>query len=125
MADLRIVLRGLARAPLFTLVAVLSLALGIGANTAIFSLLEQVMLRTLPVQDAHELVYLYSEGPWMGAVESDEQGGPSFSHPLFRGCFRHRVLLSRLHVLLTRAHTPNFSDGRSRQHRNQMYALVM
>ena len=84
MADLRIVLRGLVCTPLFTLVAVLSLALGIGANTAIFSLLEQVMLRTLPVQDPHELVYLYSEGPWMGAVESDEQGGPSFSHPLFR-----------------------------------------
>jgi predicted permease len=56
--DLRYAQRMLIANPGFTLVAVLSLALGIGANTAIFSLLNNVMMSTLPVRDAHELVIL-------------------------------------------------------------------
>ena len=50
MRDLRLIVRSLARTPLFTITAVLSLALGIGATTAIFSMMDQVMLRTLPVK---------------------------------------------------------------------------
>ena len=84
MANLRILLRGLARTPLFAAVAILSLALGIGANTAMFSLINQVLLRTLPVRNPHELVYLYSPGPWQGSMSDDESGGPSFSYPMFR-----------------------------------------
>jgi predicted permease len=84
MASLRIVLRGLLRTPLFTAIAIVSLALGIGANTAIFSLLDQVMLRTLPVKNPQELVYLYNPGPTQGSNSSDESGGPSFSYPAFR-----------------------------------------
>ena len=84
MASLRIVLRGLVRTPLFTFVAVLSLALGIGANTAIFSLIDQVLLRTLPVRNPHELVYLYHPGPVQGSSSWEEAGGPSFSYPMFR-----------------------------------------
>ncbi|MBZ5624155.1 MAG: ABC transporter permease [Acidobacteriia bacterium] len=84
MASLRIVLRGLARTPLFTVIAILSLALGIGANTAIFSLIDQVLLRTLPVKNPYKLVYLYHPGPVQGSSTSDEAGGPSFSYPMFR-----------------------------------------
>jgi len=54
-SDLKFVLRSLSRSPLFVLVAVMSLALGIGANSAIFSLLDQVLLRSLPVQDPSTL----------------------------------------------------------------------
>ncbi|MGH9161351.1 MAG: ABC transporter permease, partial [Vicinamibacteraceae bacterium] len=80
--DLRYAVRLLRKDAGFTTVAILSLALGIGANTAIFSLLDQVLLRTLPVTNPQELVYLYSDGPRRGYA--DEPGGPSFSYPLFR-----------------------------------------
>ena len=62
--DLRYAVRGLARNPGFTAAAVLSLALGIGANTAIFSLVRNLMLRTLPVTRPERLVYLYRTGGW-------------------------------------------------------------
>ena len=51
LADLKLAFRGLRRNPLFATVAILSLALGIGANTAIFTLLDQIVLRKLPVKD--------------------------------------------------------------------------
>jgi len=54
--DLRHCVRGLLRSPGFTLIAVLSLALGIGANTAIFTLIKQVLLQDLPVRDPQQLV---------------------------------------------------------------------
>ena len=48
--DIRFAVRGLLRSPLFAIVAILSLALGIGANTAIFTLIDQILLRKLPVR---------------------------------------------------------------------------
>src|ERR1039457_7240278 len=60
--DLRYAVRGLRRTPGFTVAAVLSLALGIGANTAIFSLFHTLMLRLLPVERPHELLSLYPTG---------------------------------------------------------------
>jgi predicted permease len=73
--DLRYGLRGLRRTPGFTLAAVLSLALGIGANTAIFSLFHTLMLRLLPVERPQELVSLYRTGGW---------GKGYVSYPLFQ-----------------------------------------
>jgi predicted permease len=84
MPHLRHVVRGLIRTPLFTLTAMLSLALGIGANTAMFSIIDRVLFRTLPVKDPQALAFLYHPGPTQGSTSTDEQGGPSFSYPMFR-----------------------------------------
>jgi predicted lysophospholipase L1 biosynthesis ABC-type transport system permease subunit len=67
MSDLRLAIRGLRRSPLFATVAILSLALGIGANTAIFTLIDQILLRKLPVAAPEELVMLHQQGPNMGS----------------------------------------------------------
>lgn len=56
LRDLKHCVRGLLRSPGFTLIAVLSLALGVGANTAIFTLIKQVLLQNLPVRDPQQLV---------------------------------------------------------------------
>jgi len=50
LSDLRLALRGFRRSPLFAGIAILSLALGIGANTAIFTLIDQILLRQLPIE---------------------------------------------------------------------------
>src|SRR5262245_16055135 len=60
--DLRYAVRGLLRAPAFTVVAVLSLALGIGANTAMFSVIDALMWRRLPVADPDRLVMVSAAG---------------------------------------------------------------
>jgi predicted permease len=80
VSDIRLALRGFRRNPLFAAVAVLSLALGIGANTAIFSLVDQILLRKLPVRDPEQLVMLYQAGPHMGS----NMGSRMNSYPLYQ-----------------------------------------
>ena len=67
--DLRHALRGFARSPGFTMAALLSLAIGIGANTAIFSVVSALLLRPLPYQDAERLVILWNRAPGIGVAE--------------------------------------------------------
>ena len=82
--DLRYSIRTLAASPGFTLVAVLSLALGIGANTAIFSLMDVIMLRMLPVDDPGQLV-LFGDGRAAGSNESlPNDSERLFSYPFYR-----------------------------------------
>jgi len=66
MQDIRYAVRTLRKQPIFTLVAVLTLTLGIGANTAIFSLLYQTMLRPLPYANAERLVFVWNAYPLIG-----------------------------------------------------------
>lgn len=83
--DVRYGLRMLAKNPGFASIAILTLALGIGANTAIFSLMDQIMLRRLPVKSADELVILRSPGRGEGHVWTDGDGAQSFSYPAYKG----------------------------------------
>jgi predicted permease len=80
MRDLNHTLRLLSRSPAFTLVAVLSLALGIGANTAIFTLLDQLMLRRLPVRHPEQLQMIWTSGPNLGS----NQGSRASSYPMYQ-----------------------------------------
>jgi predicted permease len=81
--DLRFALRTLRRSPGFTVLAVLSLALGIGANTAIFSLLYQVVLRAVPVRDPGSLFSLESDDNNFGTTRRDNNLSV-FSYPMYK-----------------------------------------
>ena len=78
--DLKLAIRGLFRSPLFSIVAILSLSLGIGANTAIFTLIDQILLRKLPVKNPEELVMLYQQGPHAGS----NMGSRAHSYPIYQ-----------------------------------------
>lgn len=97
MRDLRFAVRTLFKTPFVTAVAVLSLALGIGANSAIFSLFDQILLRPLPVPAPHELVNLKLPGPIQGSDSCNQAGcgeGRIWSYPMFRDLERQQDVLA-------------------------------
>ncbi len=89
LADIRFGLRLLFKTPAFTVVAILSLALGIGANTTVFSLMDAVMLRSLPVQNPEQIVEVATVVN-AGAPHTD------FSYPLYAGLRDNNQSLSGL-----------------------------
>jgi predicted permease len=86
MANIKLALRTLFKTPFVTIVAIVSLALGIGATTAIFSLFHQLILQSLPVREPGRLVNLAAPGPKPGSQQCNQAGDCDvvFSYPMFR-----------------------------------------
>ena len=98
MVSLELAVRVLARTPVVTAVAVASLALGIGANAAIYSLFHQAIFRSLPVAEPTRLVNLEAPGPKPGSDSCNQAGGCDevFSYPMFRDLQREQTVLTDL-----------------------------
>jgi predicted permease len=90
--NLRFSLRSLSHSPGFAITAILTLALGVGANTAVFSVMNAVLLRSLPVSDPASLVYLRTSNPprGTGTIDSNE----TFSYPVYAALRQHDTALS-------------------------------
>jgi len=94
LRDIRYAWRSLSKSPGFVAVTVLSLALGIGANTAIFTLVDQIVLRLLPVKNPRELVQLRVGGGRFGSQSGD--GLHTFSHPTYLALRERNTVFSGL-----------------------------
>jgi hypothetical protein len=92
-ADVRYACRTLRKAPLFTTLTVLSVGLGIGANAIIFSLLDQIVLRPLPIERPDELAQLQIDGEFNGNTWGD---GTEISYPMYRDLRDHNRVFSGL-----------------------------
>lgn len=92
MNGLKYAFRTLAKTPFVTTVAIMSLALGIGANTAIYSLFDQMLLRALPVEQPEELVNISAPGPNPGSQSCNQAGSCQelWSYPMFRDLEREQ-----------------------------------
>src|SRR5499426_3452200 len=98
MTTLRFAFRTLFKTPFVTIVAIVSLALGIGANAAIFSLFNQVLLRPLAVPEPNRLVNLGAPGPKPGSTSCGEAGDCDtvFSYPMFRDIERVQTVFTSM-----------------------------
>ena len=98
MRNLKLAARMLLKTPFVTAIAVLSLALGIGANSAIYSLFDQMLLSDLPVPAPGELVNLEAPGPKPGSQNCSQAGSCEvvFSYPMFRDLERTQTVLTGL-----------------------------
>src|SRR5215212_7806135 len=96
--NLKLAFRRLAKTPFVSLVSIVSLALGIGANAAIFSLYDQTLLRPLPVVRPDELVNLSAAGPKPGSTSCNQAGSCDevFSYPMFRDLERLQTVFTGL-----------------------------
>src|SRR5262245_6910080 len=110
--DIRYGLRMMLKRPGFTAIAVLSLALGIGANTAIFSLIDAVMIKSLPVQQPERL-FLLGKGEEQGPKLSfDDSSWELFSYPFYRQAKQRTDAFSGVASLLSMTWTPHgFVNG--------------
>ena len=106
MANLKFAFRTLFKTPFVTIVAIVSLALGIGANAAIFSIFNEVLLRPLPVQEPDRLVNLGAPGPKPGSQSCGQAGDCDvvFSYPMFRDLEREQTVFTGIaaHVIVRR-----------------------
>src|SRR5882762_3049358 len=117
--DLRFALRQIRRSPGFVITAVLTLALGVGANTAIYSLLDQALLRSLPVRDPGRLIVLSNTGKaWNGHTSNNGAGvDKAFSYPMYRdlrdrnSVFEGLVVTAPAHVGIARKNTSEVADA--------------
>lgn len=98
MLNLKLAARTLLRTPFVSAVAIASLALGIGANTAIYSMFHQILLKPLPVPEPDRLVNLSSPGPRQGSSSCSSAGSCEaiFSYPMFRDLERGQKALAGL-----------------------------
>ncbi len=98
MLNLKLALRTLFKSPFVTLVAVASLAFGIGANGAIFSIFDQMLMQALPVQDPDQLVNLTAPGPKPGSQSCNNAGDCDevFSYPMFLDLEREQTVFTGL-----------------------------
>ena len=98
MVNPRLAFRTLMRTPFVTLVTVLSLALGIGSNAAIFSFFNQILLRPVPVPEADRLINLSAPGPKPGSQSCNQAGNCEvvFSYPMYRDLEQRQDVLTGL-----------------------------